>query len=363
MKIVILGSNSYLSKLIKHALQNESHDFFDFSRSNGKLVISKDFSNIENIVNDIAQINPDVIINCIGIGQIREFSELSRSEIESEFVVNAEFPTMIWKEINSFSNLKFALNISSVSADLPSPMFASYSASKAYISKIIETINAENFVNDKEFVITDAHLFNFKNSHNFSNGNNDVDPFSVDRIAFVLKAMFNKERKVFEEQFTEVKKRSEINYENFVRKSYEDKKERVSKKFNIGYLTGSFDMFHFGHINLIRRASHLCDSLVIGIHQNGDRKGVKFVHSLDERILNLKSLRFVSEVIVTSGEDDADWELVKYNTLFVGSDYKGTDRFEKYEKSLDGKAKIVYLERTAGVSSTQLRELEDRKIK
>lgn len=359
MKIAILGSSSFIGDSIKKYLLeiNPSNEIFEFSRTNGNLNLTPSFDH-ERFAASLLEINPEVLINCVGIGEIKEYSKTSRSLLERDFLVNSEFPSFLFSNLEKFKDLKFAMSISSVSSDLPSPLFSSYAASKAYSSKFIESINAENFVKNSDVVITDAHLFNFKSSTNFSGGSNSATSEEVNRIKKCVDAMFAKQRTFYEENFKEVLERSASQYEQFVKKSFDDKISRTksNKIENIGYLTGSFDAFHFGHINLIRRAASLCDKLVIGIHENGKRKNVDFIHSLEERIANLKSLRFVSEVIVSSGEDDKDWEKVKYSSLFVGTDYQGTERFERYEKSLDGKARIIYLPRTEGVSSTQIRE-------
>lgn len=360
MKVAILGSTSFLGRAVKELLSKRipNVQFLEFSRKNNNLFLSRDFD-FEKFIENLINQKPEIIINCVGAGMIQEFKDVSRATLEKDFITNAEFPAKVFLSLHNFEELKFALNLSSVSVDLPSPLFASYAASKAYASKIIETINSENLAKKMQVVITDAHLFNFKSSSNFSGGNNVPSSEEMERIGKTIDAMFNKQMIFYEEGFLEVLEKSKNNLDFFVQKSFNDKSERVKNignKQNIGYLTGSFDAFHFGHINLIRRASQMCDRLIIGIHKDGKRKNVEFVHSLDERISYLKSIRFVDEVIITSGEDDKDWEVAKYNTLFVGSDYQGTERFNKYEITLERKAKIVYLPRTEGVSSTLMRE-------
>lgn len=360
MKIGILGSNSFIGQTVIEILTSadEKHEIIKFSRSESNLNITKDFD-FEKFIDTLESAELDVIINCVGIGRIMDFGNTKRADLESDFVVNAEFPAQVFFNINRFRSLKFALNFSSVSADLPSPLFASYSASKAYISKVIETINAENFIAKNDVIITDAHLFNFKSSRNFSGGNNESTADDISRVKKAIDAMFERKAVYYEAAFTDVLKKKVESPQEFITKSFGDKFDRMklfSSKSKVGYLTGSFDAMHFGHINLIRRASKMCDKLIIGIHESGERKNVDFLHSLSERIENLKSLRFVTDVVITSGEDDKDWELVKYDTLFVGSDYQGTQRFKKYEITLKGKSNIVYLPRTEGVSSTQIRK-------
>ena len=127
----------------------------------------------------------------------------------------------------------------------------------------------------------------------------------------------------------------------------------------VGYLSGTFDLFHIGHLNILKRAKENCDYLVVGIHRDGSHKGKKTFIPFEERMEIVKSIKYVDEVI-ESEREDCDVYLkgrVKYDRLFVGSDYKGTERFNRYEKLFEGTGvKIVYFPYTQGTSSTQLRD-------
>lgn len=123
-----------------------------------------------------------------------------------------------------------------------------------------------------------------------------------------------------------------------------------------GYLSGTFDLFHVGHLNLLRRAKSLCDHLVVGVHENGARKGKETYVPLKERMKIVAACRYVDEVIPAPAEDSDAWMLYRYQRLFVGSDYLGSERFQRYEEYFKGKGvEIVYFPRTVGTSSTQLR--------
>ena len=100
-----------------------------------------------------------------------------------------------------------------------------------------------------------------------------------------------------------------------------------------------------------------CDRLIVGVHTSGAWKGKDTFIPLDERMEILRGCRYVDEVIEAPDEDDDAWELIHYDMLFVGSDYKGTDRFNRYEIELGAKGvEIVYFPYTQGTSSTQIRK-------
>lgn len=124
----------------------------------------------------------------------------------------------------------------------------------------------------------------------------------------------------------------------------------------VGYLSGTFDLFHVGHLNLLRRAKELCDYLVVGVHPDASHKGKVAFIPLEERKAILRGIRYVDEVVDSLPEDTAIWERLHYNRLFVGSDYQGTERFLRYEEFFSDKGvEVVYFPYTQGISSTQIR--------
>ena len=124
----------------------------------------------------------------------------------------------------------------------------------------------------------------------------------------------------------------------------------------IGYTTGVYDLFHIGHLNLLKNAKSECDYLIVSVHKSGAWKGKETFISYEQRKAIVGAIKYVDEVADDFSEDSDAWEFYHYDKLFVGSDYKGSDRFKRYEKLLEGKAKIVYFPYTSSVSSTQLRE-------
>ena len=132
--------------------------------------------------------------------------------------------------------------------------------------------------------------------------------------------------------------------------------ERIVK----GYMSGTFDLFHVGHLNILRRASEQCDHLTIGVHSSGTWKGKETFISFEERSQIVGAIRFVDEVIPSFPEDADGWTEIGYHKLIVGSDYEGSERFRKYEEYFQDKdVEIIYLPYTTHSSSTKLRQAID----
>ncbi len=123
-----------------------------------------------------------------------------------------------------------------------------------------------------------------------------------------------------------------------------------------GYLSGTFDLFHVGHLNLLKRAREKCDYLIVGVHESGSWKGRESIIPFEDRKRMIAACRYVDEVIDACVEDSDAWEKRPFDRLFVGSDYEGTERFARYEEFFRDKGvEIVYFPYTQGVSSTQIR--------
>lgn len=133
------------------------------------------------------------------------------------------------------------------------------------------------------------------------------------------------------------------------------------KKYKIGYTTGVYDMFHIGHLNIIRKAKEQCDYLIVGVTTDElcmQRKKKLPIICETERIEIVSAIKFVDQVVLQRDMDKL--KVVKdYNVdvVFVGSDWKGTPSWNQYEKDF-GKVgcDVVYLEHTDGISSTILRD-------
>ena len=130
----------------------------------------------------------------------------------------------------------------------------------------------------------------------------------------------------------------------------------------VGYTTGVYDMFHIGHLNVIRRAKEQCDYLIVGVSTDElvqKEKNKTPVIPYDERVEIVSSIRYVDQVVPQVDKNKlAAWEKYHFNKMFVGSDWQGTPQWQKYEEQFAPLGvEIVYLKHTDGISSTQLTSL------
>lgn len=130
----------------------------------------------------------------------------------------------------------------------------------------------------------------------------------------------------------------------------------------VGYVSGVWDMFHIGHLNLIKRAKSQCDYLIVGVNTDKrvmEQKHKSPVFSYKERATIVAACRYVDKVIPQNDSDRlATWKKYHFNKLFAGSDWKDTPRWNKYAEQLEPLGvKIVFFPRTEGISSTKLKTI------
>ena len=129
----------------------------------------------------------------------------------------------------------------------------------------------------------------------------------------------------------------------------------------IGYTTGVFDMFHIGHLNILRRAKEQCDFLIVGVSTDElvrhDKNKTPIIPFAD-RCAIVEAIKYVDKVVPQEDKNKfAAWEKYHFNKMFVGSDWKGTDTWRNFEtQSSPVGVEIVYLDHTDGISSTILRD-------
>lgn len=129
----------------------------------------------------------------------------------------------------------------------------------------------------------------------------------------------------------------------------------------IGYTTGVFDMFHVGHLNIIRRAKEQCDYLIVGVSTDElvlhDKNKTPII-PFPDRCRIVEAIRYVDKVVPQVDKNKfAAWKKLKFNKMFVGSDWQGTPQWNEFEKQFSPVGvEIVYLSHTDGISSTILRE-------
>lgn len=128
----------------------------------------------------------------------------------------------------------------------------------------------------------------------------------------------------------------------------------------IGYTTGVFDLFHIGHLIMLKNAKALCDKLIVGVTVDElvAYKNKKAVIPFEERIEIVRSIKYVDAAIPQYTMDKFDaWQKLKFDIMFVGDDWYGAEKWRDYEKQFEKVGvKIVYFPYTKGTSSTLINQ-------
>lgn len=136
-----------------------------------------------------------------------------------------------------------------------------------------------------------------------------------------------------------------------------------NKVMTIGYTTGVYDLFHIGHLNLLKNAKGMCDKLIVGVTVDElvAYKGKKALIPFEDRIEVVRSCKYVDAAVPQYDMDKlAACKKLGASYLFVGDDWYGTEKWKKYEEDFAKEGiKIVYFPYTQGVSSTKIREALD----
>lgn len=133
------------------------------------------------------------------------------------------------------------------------------------------------------------------------------------------------------------------------------------KHYKIGYTTGVYDMFHVGHLNILQRAKAQCDYLIVGVSTDElvrhDKNKTPII-PYEDRAEIVSSIKFVDKVVPQFNKDKfSAWENLKFDVMFVGSDWEGTPQWKEYERQFSNVGvDIIYLPHTDGISSTELRD-------
>lgn len=129
----------------------------------------------------------------------------------------------------------------------------------------------------------------------------------------------------------------------------------------IGYTTGVYDLFHIGHLNILRRAKEHCDYLIVGVTVDElvSYKNKKAVIPFEERKAIVEAIRYVDKVVPQVSMDKMEaWREHKFDVMFVGDDWKGTEKWNEYERQFkEVGVEIEYFPYTKGTSSTLLNEV------
>lgn len=354
----LAAGGTHVTVIDRSAPRRELPDNVKFEQHN---LLLTDFAWLERFA------DVDLVFHTAGFGRVAPFEWLRPKEIENQFTVNA---VSVFKVLNFFmprlkSGRKLMCGVMvSIAGRIASPLFSTYSATKAALFRGIEAINCELEMEGSQNRVLEVSPGSIKGT-SFSGGATDTDATSS-LAADIIRAM--EEGKTlfipqYDEIFKGVTERYAADPARFAAESYRYKVDgnrlQSRPQLTVGYLSGTFDMFHIGHLNLLRRAREHCDYLVVGVHKDASHKGKETFIPFEERKAILESVRYVDKVIESEKEDSDIYSkgIVKYDKLFVGSDYKGTERFNRYEEYFADKGvEIVYFPYTQGTSSTQLRE-------
>lgn len=130
----------------------------------------------------------------------------------------------------------------------------------------------------------------------------------------------------------------------------------------IGYTTGVYDLFHIGHLNLLKNAKALCDKLVVGITTDElmqTYKNKNAVIPFEERAEIVRSIKWVDAVIPLPDMNKIEaWKRIKFDIMFVGDDWYQTDKWKDLEEEFKALGvRVVYFPYTKGTSSTLINKI------
>lgn len=133
------------------------------------------------------------------------------------------------------------------------------------------------------------------------------------------------------------------------------------KKYKIGYTTGVYDMFHIGHLNILKRAKEQCEFLIVGVSTDELVESYKHkppIIPFAERMAIVEAIKYADQVVPQKNMDKfAAWEELHFNAIFHGDDWKGSSMYDEIEKKLATVGvDMVFLPHTDGTSSTLLAE-------
>lgn len=136
------------------------------------------------------------------------------------------------------------------------------------------------------------------------------------------------------------------------------KPNAIHENFVIGYTTGVYDLFHVGHLNLLKNAKGMCDKLIVGVTVDDlvAYKGKQAMIPFEDRIEIVRSCKYVDAAVPQYDMDKLTaCKKLGAKILFVGDDWYGTDKWKEYERMFNEEGiKIVYFPYTKGISSTKI---------
>lgn len=134
------------------------------------------------------------------------------------------------------------------------------------------------------------------------------------------------------------------------------------KKYKVGYTTGVFDMFHIGHLNILKKAKEQCDYLIVGVSTDEVVRSYKKktpIIPFEERIAIVSELKCVDKAVPQTSMNKMEaWKQLHFDVLFHGSDWKNSDMYNRIIEDFDKVGvDVVFLPHTSGISSTLLSDV------
>ena len=135
----------------------------------------------------------------------------------------------------------------------------------------------------------------------------------------------------------------------------------AEKKYKVGYTTGVFDMFHIGHLNIIKKAKEQCDYLIVGVSTDDlveSYKNKRPIIPFEQRLEIVAAIKYVDLAVAQTDMDKTvAWRELKFDAVFHGDDWKGSSLYGEIERKLsDLGVDLVFIKHTDGISSTMISE-------
>ena len=135
----------------------------------------------------------------------------------------------------------------------------------------------------------------------------------------------------------------------------------MNKKLIVGYTTGVFDLFHVGHVNMLKNAKSLCDRLIVGVTTDTlvSYKNKRAVIPFEERIEIVRSIRYVDAAVPQDSMEKMEaWKRYHFDLMFVGDDWFNSPKWKQYENQFTKVGvRIIYFPYTKGTSSTLINQV------
>lgn len=135
----------------------------------------------------------------------------------------------------------------------------------------------------------------------------------------------------------------------------------MKKKYNVGYTTGVFDLFHVGHLNILKKSKEQCNHLIVGVSTDElvqMYKDKKPVVPLEQRIEIVEAIKYVDKVVIQKTMDKLDaWNELGFQVMFHGDDWRHSPLWTEYEERFNKVGvELIYFPYTKEISSSILKE-------